>query len=168
MNGTKDAYNYFGIYWEILENDIETDAIIGGEESGGYAFRGHVPERDGILARLLFLDFMVKTKLKPSQLLAKLFEKVGPHYYDRIDTIIEASQKDGILKRIKENQPKKLGSWEIAKVNLADGFKFILSDGSWLLIRFSGTEPLVRIYSEASSKEQVRAILDNGKKLVHR
>jgi phosphomannomutase len=145
---------------------METDAIIGGEESGGYAFHGHVPERDGILAGLLFLDFMVKTKLKPSQLLAKLFEKVGPHFYDRIDTIIEASQKDGILKNLKENQPKKLGSWEVANVNLTDGFKFILNDGSWLLIRFSGTEPLVRIYSEALSKAQVSVILNEGKKLI--
>ena len=146
---------------------METDAIIGGEESGGYAFHGHVPERDGILAGLLFLDFMVKTKSKPSQLLAKLFEKVGPHYYDRIDTVIEASQKDGILKNLKENQPKKIGSWDVVKVNLTDGFKFILNDGSWLLVRFSGTEPLVRIYSEALSKEQVQQILREGKNLIH-
>jgi phosphomannomutase len=146
---------------------METDAIIGGEESGGYAFRGHVPERDGILAGLFFLDFMVKTKLKPSQLLAKLFEKVGPHYYDRIDTIIEADQKDGILKRLKENSSKKIGSLEVVHTNLTDGFKFILSDGSWLLIRFSGTEPLVRIYSEALSKEQVQQILKEGKNLIY-
>ena len=145
---------------------METDAIIGGEESGGYAFRGHVPERDGILAGLLFLDFMVKTKLKPSRLLAKLFEKVGPHYYDRIDTIIEASQKESILKNLQNHLPKKIGSWEVVNVNLTDGFKFILSDGSWLLIRFSGTEPLVRIYSEALSKEQVKTILAEGKKLI--
>ncbi len=145
---------------------IETDAIIGGEESGGYAFHGHVPERDGILAGLLFLDFMVKTKLKPSQLLAKLFEKVGPHYYDRIDTIIGANQKVSILKNLKNHLPKKIGNWEVTNVNLTDGFKFTLNDGSWLLIRFSGTEPLVRIYSEALTKEQVKILLANGEKLL--
>jgi phosphomannomutase len=145
---------------------METNAIMGGEESGGYAFQGHVPERDGILAGLFFLDFMVKTKLKPSQLLAKLFEKVGPHFYDRIDTTIDANQKEAILKRIKENHPKKIGKWDVDDVNMTDGFKFILNDGSWLLIRFSGTEPLVRIYSEALSKEQVHILLTEGKKLI--
>jgi alpha-D-glucose phosphate-specific phosphoglucomutase len=147
---------------------METDAIIGGEESGGYAFRNHVPERDGILANLFFLDFMCKTKLKPSQLLKKLFDKVGPHYYDRIDTVIEASQKDGILKNLKSNLPKKVAGLDVVNTNLSDGFKFTLSDGSWLLIRFSGTEPLVRVYSEALSKEQVQAILRDGKRLVTR
>ena len=147
---------------------METDAIIGGEESGGYAFQSHVPERDGILAGLFFLDFMVKTKLKPSQLLARLFEKVGPHYYDRIDTIIDANQKDAILQNLKSNLPKKLAGLEVVNTNLTDGFKFILKDGSWLLIRFSGTESLVRIYSEALSKEQVSIILNEGKKLIKR
>jgi phosphomannomutase len=145
---------------------METDAIIGGEESGGYAFRGHVPERDGILANLFFLDFMVKTKLKPSQLLQKLFDKVGPHFYDRIDTIIEASQKERILNHLKSNLPKNVAGLDVVSTNLSDGFKFTLKDSSWLLIRFSGTEPLVRVYSEAGSMEQVRKILDEGKKLV--
>jgi alpha-D-glucose phosphate-specific phosphoglucomutase len=145
---------------------METDAIIGGEESGGYAFRGHVPERDGILANLFFLDFMVKTGLKPSQLLQKLFDKVGAHYYDRIDTVIEAKQKDTILKKLKANLPKRVAGLDVVKTNLSDGFKFTLSDGSWLLVRFSGTEPLVRIYSEALSQEQVQKILTDGKKIV--
>ena len=145
---------------------METDAIIGGEESGGYAFRHHVPERDGILANLFFLVFMVKTGKKPSELLNMLFEKVGPHYYDRIDTVIEAAQKDAILKRLNANLPKRVDGREVVKTNLSDGFKFTLNDGSWLLIRFSGTEPLVRVYAEAKSMEQVRAILEDGKKLV--
>ncbi|HZY10122.1 MAG TPA: phosphoglucomutase/phosphomannomutase family protein, partial [Bacteroidota bacterium] len=146
---------------------METDAIIGGEESGGYAFRGHVPERDGILAGLFFLDFMVKTKLKPSQLLQRLFEKVGPHYYDRVDIVIEAHQKDPILHKLKANLPRTIAGSEVVKTNLSDGFKFILSDGSWLLIRFSGTEPLIRIYSEALSKKQIESILAAGRELIH-
>jgi phosphomannomutase len=145
---------------------METDAIIGGEESGGYAFRGHVPERDGILANLYMLDFMVKTGLKPSQLLEKLFGMVGEHYYDRIDTVIEPSQKKPILERLKSSPPKTVAGLDVVRTNLADGFKFILSDESWLLIRFSGTEPLVRVYSEAGSMEQVKKILQDGRKIV--
>ena len=145
---------------------METDAVIGGEESGGYAFRGHVPERDGILAGLFFLDLMCKTKLKPSQLLARLFEKVGPHYYDRIDITIEESQREGLLSKLKGQVPQKVAEIEVATTNLSDGFKYILKDGSWLLIRFSGTEPLVRIYSEAPTKERVAAILVEGRNLI--
>jgi phosphomannomutase len=145
---------------------MKHDAIIGGEESGGYAFRGHVPERDGIIASLFFLDFMVKTRKKPSELLAQLFAKVGPHFYDRIDFSIEASQRDEILRRIKAQSPKRIAGLDVVKINQTDGFKYILSDGSWLLIRFSGTEPLVRIYSEATDKARVAAIIADGKKLI--
>jgi phosphomannomutase len=145
---------------------MKHDAIIGGEESGGYAFRGHVPERDGILAGLFFLDFMVKTRKKPSELLAQLFSKVGPHFYDRTDLILDASQKDEILRRIKTQSPKQIAGVDVETINQTDGFKYTLKDGSWLLIRFSGTEPLVRIYSEASDKARVYAIIADGRKLV--
>jgi phosphomannomutase len=145
---------------------METDAMVGGEESGGYAFRGHVPERDGILANLYLLDFMVRTGLKPSQLLKKLFDIVGEHHYDRIDIVIEQSQKDPILARLKSSPPKTVAGLDVADTNLADGFKFTLSDGSWLLIRFSGTEPLIRIYSEAGTMAQVRRVLEDGRKVV--
>jgi phosphomannomutase len=145
---------------------MESDAIIGGEESGGYAFKGHVPERDGILAGLFFLDFMVKTKSKPSQLLKKLFDKVGEHYYDRIDLTVEANQKEKILKNLQSHLPKMVAGLPVVKTNLMDGFKFTLQDGSWLLIRFSGTEALIRVYSEASSYKLLRKILADGEKLV--
>jgi phosphomannomutase len=145
---------------------METDALIGGEESGGYAFRGHVPERDGILAGLFFLDMMCKTGLKPSQLLDKLFKMVGAHYYDRIDTVIDATEKDKILKNLQNNLPKTLAGKPVVESKTTDGFKFILEDGSWLLIRFSGTEPLVRIYSEALSKELVQQLLKEGERVV--
>jgi alpha-D-glucose phosphate-specific phosphoglucomutase len=145
---------------------METDAIIGGEESGGYAFRNHVPERDGILANLFFLDFMCKTGLRPSELLERLFAKVGPHWYDRIDTVIEAGQKDRIQRNLKAHLPRRIAGRPVVHTNLSDGFKFTLDDGSWLLVRFSGTEPLVRIYSEAPSKKRVAAILADGKKLL--
>ena len=118
------------------------------------------------LANLSLLDFMCKTGLKPSQLLAKLFEKVGPHFYDRMDFVIEQEQIAPILERLRKNLPKEIAGFRVEKTNLADGFKFTLNGGAWLLIRFSGTEPLVRIYSEASSKALVEQILKEGKKLV--
>jgi phosphomannomutase len=145
---------------------METDAMIGGEESGGYAFRGHVPERDGILASLYLLDFMVRTGLRPSQLLKKLFDVVGEHHYDRIDIVIEPSQKEPILVRLKSSPPKKVAGLDVVGTNLADGFKFMLPGGSWLLVRFSGTEPLVRVYSEAGSRELVKKILEDGRRIV--
>jgi len=146
---------------------METDAMIGGEESGGYAFRGHVPERDGILGGLFFLDLMCKTGLKPSQLLERLFSKVGAHYYDRIDITIDAAEKDAILKNLQNNLPKSIAGMAVVESKTSDGFKFILQDGSWLLIRFSGTEPLVRIYTETLSKDMVKKILNDGEKLIN-
>jgi len=145
---------------------MEKNAIIGGEESGGYGFRGHVPERDAILAGLYFLDFMVKTGKTPSQLLDYLYSKVGPHYYDRRDFHISAAKRQTILHRLSSSSPDTVASSKVTKVDTTDGFRFFLGDESWLLIRFSGTEPLVRIYSEAESLERARALLDEGKKLI--
>jgi alpha-D-glucose phosphate-specific phosphoglucomutase len=145
---------------------MEKNAIIGGEESGGYGFRGNVPERDSILAGLYFLDFMVKTGKTPSQLLAYLYSKVGPHYYDRRDFHISAGKRQTILRQLSSGSPDTVAGSKVTKVDTTDGFRFFLGDESWLLIRFSGTEPLVRIYAEAESMERVEALLDGGKKLI--
>jgi len=145
---------------------MEKNAIIGGEESGGYGFRGHVPERDAILAGLYFLDFMVKTGKTPSQLLDYLYSKVGPHYYDRRDFHISAAKRQTILHRLSSSSPDTIAGSKVTKVDTTEGFRFFLGDESWLLIRFSGTEPLVRIYSEAESLERARELLDEGKKLI--
>ncbi len=135
------------------------DAIIGGEESGGYAFKGHVPERDGILAGLYFLDFLVRTGKKPSELLADLYRKVGPHYYDRLDVEFEAEMRQEIVNRIEESQLKTLAGEKVKTWDRLDGFRFILESGDWVLVRFSGTEPLIRIYAEASSLTRARKLL---------
>jgi len=145
---------------------IEKNAIIGGEESGGYGFRGHVPERDAILAGLYFLDFMVKTGKTPSQLLNYLYSKVGPHYYDRRDFHISSARRQTILRQLSGNPPGTVGGSKVTKIDTTDGFRLFLGAESWLLIRFSGTEPLVRIYAEAESPERVKAILDEGEKLI--
>jgi alpha-D-glucose phosphate-specific phosphoglucomutase len=145
---------------------MEKNAIIGGEESGGYGFRGHVPERDAILAGLYFLDLMVKTGKTSSQLLDYLYSKVGPHYYDRRDFHISAAKRQTIMHRLSSSSPDTLAGSKVTKVDTTDGFRFFLGDESWLLIRFSGTEPLVRIYAEAESLERARKLLDEGKKLI--
>jgi len=144
---------------------LETDALIGGEESGGYAFRNHVPERDGILAGLYLLDLMVKTGKKPSQLIEMLFEKVGAHYYDRIDTRFEGDRK-AREQLILNSKPKTLGGLEVTGLDTTDGYKFSLEDGGWLLIRFSGTEPIIRVYTETTHQDQVSAILEDGLRVV--
>jgi len=138
------------------------DALIGGEESGGYGYRGHVPERDGILSGLFFLDFMARTGKTPSQLLAYLYAKVGPHFYDRRDVTFDASERETITARLIAADPSSLAGTPVKKRDTLDGFRFILTDGSWLLIRFSGTEPLLRIYSEADSPERVVRLLEEG------
>jgi alpha-D-glucose phosphate-specific phosphoglucomutase len=145
---------------------IEKDAFIGGEESGGYGFRGHVPERDGILAGLYFLDFMIKTGKTPSQLVDLLYSKVGPHHYDRYDLHITAEQQETLLNKLAGSGIDSLAGLAVKKLQTTDGYKFILSDDSWLLLRLSGTEPLLRIYAEAPSPEQVRQLLESGKKLL--
>lgn len=145
---------------------IEKSAIIGGEESGGYGFRGHVPERDGILAGLYFLDFMIKTGKTPSQLLEYLYSKVGPHYYDRYDLHISAEQHKSLLNKLEQCTINSIAGKKVVRLNRTDGFKYILSDGCWLLIRFSGTEPLIRIYAESHSTEQVEKLLDYGREML--
>ena len=145
---------------------IAQNALIGGEESGGYGFRGHIPERDAIPAGLYFFDFMVKTGKTPSQLLAHLYSKVGEHYYDRIDLHFPEEKRQVIIKRVQENAPKSIENVKVVRLDTQDGFRFILSDHSWLLIRFSGTEPILRIYAETNDTERVKRMLQFGRELA--
>lgn len=144
---------------------LATDAMIGGEESGGYAFRGNVPERDGILAGLYMLDFMVKLNKKPSELLALLFSKIGAHYYDRVDTAFSGDKKLR-EEKILSAKPKKIGGLSVTGLNTLDGYKFLLEDGGWLLIRFSGTEAIMRVYCETTHGDKVKDILSDGLKIA--
>jgi alpha-D-glucose phosphate-specific phosphoglucomutase len=146
---------------------LETNAMIGGEESGGYAFRGNAPERDGILANLYFLDLQVRTGKTPSQLIDWLFGKVGPHYYDRIDARIDPAQREAIKARLNAAQPDQLAGLRVVRKDTTDGYKFILEDGGWLLIRMSGTEPLMRVYCETGREALVQPLLDAGVKLAN-
>jgi alpha-D-glucose phosphate-specific phosphoglucomutase len=145
---------------------MEKDAIIGGEESGGYGFRGHMPERDGILAGIYFLDFMLQTGKTPSQLLDYLYSKVGPHYYQRRDFSFPKDQRQAITKSVGDNLPQSIDGVKVTKINTSDGFHLTLADTSWLLIRFSGTEPVLRVYAESNSQARVEKLLEVGRKLA--
>ncbi len=145
---------------------IETNAMIGGEESGGYAFRGHLPERDGIVAGLFLLDFVVQTGKTPSQLLDHLFAMVGPHYYQRIDTDFPEDQRAAIQKRLQDARPPSLAGFAVTGINTMDGFKYLLNDGGWLVIRFSGTEPIMRFYVETTREKKVQELLEAGLRLA--
>jgi phosphomannomutase len=142
---------------------METNALLGGEESGGFAVRGHIPERDGILIGLLFADMMVKSGMKVSQLLSALEQRVGPHAYARHDIHLVRETYDTDRKRILEtlekNEPQEIAGVAVQRVRSDDGFKFYLADGSWVLLRASGTEALIRIYSEAADSAGVEARL---------
>ena len=140
-----------------------TNALIGGEESGGFAFQNHVPERDGILAGLFILDLMRTLGQSPSELIATLFAQTGRQsYYHRIDTEFPAHQKEHIMARVGSATPETVGGVEVLMVDKTDGFKFKLQGGSWLLIRFSGTEPIIRVYCETNEESRVEPILQDG------
>jgi len=141
-------------------------AIIGGEESGGYGFKGHVPERDSVVAALYFLDLMVKTGKTPAQLLEYLYSKVGPHYYRRTDIHFPESERGRILDHMKESSPDTIDGTRVVKRDTTDGFRLILEDKTWLLIRFSGTEPVLRVYAESNSLARVERLLALGKEIA--
>ncbi len=141
----------------------ETDAILGGEESGGFGFRGHIPERDGILSGIFFADMIVRYGQPVSRILAHLEDLVGPHHYDRHDIRLSrddyAARRSALYGQLQQGPPTEIAGEPVVRSRTDDGFKFYLKDGSWVLIRFSGTEPLIRIYSEAPSKERVDQLL---------
>ena len=145
---------------------MRENALIGGEESGGYGFRGHIPERDGVLSALYLLSMMVSLGKRPSELIEHLYEKVGPHHYDRIDIAFDAAERGPILARLETNRPKELGGSPVVRIDTEDGYRYKLEDGSWCLVRASGTEPLLRIYCETSSPERVRELLRETRSLV--
>ena len=119
-----------------------------------------------MLANLYFLDLMVKTGKKPSELIDYLYKKVGPHYYNRVDIVFPEAERASIIARVRDNPPDAIDGVKVSNLDKTDGYRFNLADNSWLLVRFSGTEPLLRIYAETSSPERVTHFLETGKKLA--
>lgn len=143
---------------------MQQDAIIGCEESGGFAFRGHIPERDGILAALYAMDMIMKYGKPLSAILAQLEERVGPHAYTRRDVRFPRdgyeAQKKRVYSLLQEQPPTEVGGTKITSTRTDDGAKLYLADGSWVLVRMSGTEPLMRIYSEAPTLGRAQELVD--------
>lgn len=140
------------------------DIMIGGEESGGVAFRGHIPERDGILAGLLFLELLARSGKSCTALVHDLEQEFGASHYDRVDAHVPGAP--AVLRRLIATPPAKLAGDRVARVNTLDGLKLILGNDAWLLFRASGTEPLLRIYAEAGRPAQCAALLRAGVRLA--
>lgn len=135
------------------------DGLMGGEESGGFAFRGHIPERDGILSALYLLEYMATTGQTPAQLVQRLFAQVGRHYYQRRDVAFDPAARQDIQARLSSGDLTELAGLPVRSADEIDGRRLFF-DQAWLAARFSGTEPLLRIYCEAESPEQVTQLLD--------
>ena len=153
----------------IADLMMNHDVLIGGEESGGISIRGHIPEGDGILMGLLLLEIMAQTRAPLHEIIADLQASFGPAHYARIDaTLARQLPKKQIVQMLADSAPAQLNGEAVARVDTLDGIKFYLADDSWLLIRPSGTEPVLRIYAEARSAAAVSALLAAGVEMGNR
>lgn len=150
----------------IADLMMKNDVLIGGEESGGISIRGHIPEGDGILMGLLLLEVMAEKRAPLHEIVADLQSTFGPALYGRIDVKLSHQvPKKQMVKLLVDSAPKQVGGESIARVDTLDGVKFYLADHSWLLIRPSGTEPVLRIYAEARSTDMRDALLKMGSEM---
>ena len=141
---------------------MKEDVILGGEESGGLSIKGHIPEKDGLLANLLVVEMLAKKKKPLSVQWQELINEYGEVYGERINLEMPESRKKAFISGLKDAPPKQLAGSKVINVNTVDGAKLTLADGSWVLARPSGTEPLVRIYAESDKEEKLKVILESG------
>jgi phosphomannomutase len=152
----------------IAAEMIKGGVLLGAEESGGIGFPGHIPERDGIAAGLMLLE-MLATERKPvTKMVARLEKEFGPHRYGRIDTHFPLEKRAALMDFLKSNPPAKLLRSPLATVKSYDGVKYVAEDSSWLMLRGSGTEPILRIYAEAQSDADARKLLQLGVQLTQK
>jgi phosphomannomutase len=150
----------------ICEIMVKRDVLLGGEETGGVAFKNSIPERDGILSGLLLLEMMAMRKKKMLDILKGVDREYGTHEYRRLDMAYPDDKKKRLVESLKDNPPKDVLGKKVVEIKRTDGDKFICEDLSWLMLRLSGTEPILRIYAEASSEAKAFKILEFGKKLA--
>jgi phosphomannomutase len=152
----------------ICAEMLKGDVLLGAEESGGIGFANHIPERDGIAAGLMLLELLATEKISVNKMLAQLEKQFGPHRYGRIDTHFPLEKRGVLMEFLKNNPPAKLLRSPLAGMKAFDGVKFVAADSSWLMLRGSGTEPILRIYAEAKSDADVQKLLKSGVSLTKR
>jgi phosphomannomutase len=150
----------------ICAEMLKGDVLLGAEESGGIGFPGHIPERDGIAAGLMLLELLATEHISLNKLIANLELKFGPHRYGRIDTHFPLEKRDTLMEFLKQNPPARLLGSPLTSVKSFDGVKFVAADDTWLMLRGSGTEPILRIYAEAKSESNVKKLLRMGVELT--
>ena len=156
------GFKYIGA--EMLKGNY----VLGAEESGGIGFPGHIPERDGILAGLMLLELLATERTSINKLIARLEKTFGPHRYARIDAHFPLEKRAALMEFCKTNPPTRLLRSPLADVKSYDGVKFIAQDGSWLMLRGSGTEPILRIYAEAATDAGAQRLLADGLRMTKR
>lgn len=147
---------------EMLKGGV----LLGAEESGGIGFPGHIPERDGILAGLMLLELLAMEKTSVNKIFAQLEKQFGPHRYGRIDTHFPLEKRPALMEFLQKNPPVKLLRSPLADIKAFDGVKYVAQDSSWLMLRGSGTEPVLRIYAEAKTDADAQKLLRLGVQLT--
>jgi phosphomannomutase len=151
----------------IAEAMRQHDAIVGGEESGGFAMRGHIPERDGALIGLLLLECMTMTGKSLGTLVGEMEAEYGPHRYGRLDLrLASLAERDRVVASVTSSPPDRILGAPVRHVEALDGIKLTRGDHSWIMLRASGTEPLLRIYAEAPSESEVNDLLAWGRSIA--
>ena len=153
----------------IADQMMHDDVLIGGEESGGISFKGHIPEGDGILMGLLIVEMVAKKRTTLLELVQDLLNDVGPAFYERRDLrLSHPVAKNAMVEQLHANAPASIGGERIVDISTLDGAKYIMSDDSWLLIRPSGTEPVLRVYAEGRSPEMLKALIGYGQQVAEK
>jgi alpha-D-glucose phosphate-specific phosphoglucomutase len=153
----------------IADHMLRGDILIGGEESGGISFRGHIPEGDGVLMGLLLVEIQATSRVPLSELVKELLNDYGPAFYKRTDLRLRYPvARERMTSLLVNDAPAQIGGESVREVNTTDGVKYLLADDSWLLIRPSGTEPVLRVYAEGRSETMMKAMLDFGESIAAR
>ena len=150
----------------IAEIMIKEDVLLGGEESGGIAIKGHIPERDGIWIGLTIWEFMAKSGKTLNDLIDEVYEIVGKFSFERNDLHIKEEIKQRVLQNCKAGNYTSFGKFKVTRTEDLDGFKYFFENGDWLMIRASGTEPVLRTYAESASKDAAFEILNTAKEVL--
>jgi phosphomannomutase len=145
---------------------LKGNVLLGFEESGGIGFPDLMPERDGIAAGMMLLELLATERLSVNRLLGRLERQFGPHHYARLDTHFPLEKRAALMEFCRANPPLRLRGSPLAEIKSYDGVKLISKDGSWLMLRGSGTEPVLRIYAESKSPADAAALIREGVKLT--